>query len=255
MSDQRHAALEDVLRSAGLSPGEAMEMLRRMGQDDLGFSRVDWVRGSLAVLPEVVLGQGKTLGQVKSIASSLYERSGLAIVSRVSPAMGIGLQKAFPSGTLHRSERLFVLGSFTGHVAPEEGSVAVVTAGTSDLSAAGEAAVVLSTMGVSVDLVSDVGVAGIHRLAPVLPRILEASVCIVCAGMDAALVSVVGGLFPGPVVAVPVSTGYGASLGGFTALLSSLSSCSPGVSVVNIDNGIGAAACALRILRGSFRAV
>lgn len=254
MDDGRFASLGKALDSAGLSPGEAIELLRQIGQDDLGFSRVDWVRGSLAVLPEVVLGQGKTLEQVVAIASALHDRNGLAIVSRVPSEIGEGLREAFPEGNFHRLERVFVLGRFNGPVPSREGSVAVVTAGTSDLAVAGEAALVLRTMGVSVDLVSDVGVAGIHRLGPVLPRILAASVCIVCAGMDAALVSVLGGLFPGPVVAVPVSTGYGASLLGFTALFSSLSSCSPGVSVVNIDNGLGASACALRILRGSVRA-
>lgn len=250
MDDRRFEALEKALASAGMDPGQAMELLRLWGQDDLGFGRVDWVRGALGVFPEVVLGQGKTTSQVIPIVSSLLARNGLAMVSRVSDEMGAALLAAFPQGEHHPAEGMFVAGSFAGEVSPEEGKVAVVTGGTSDLPVAGEAAVVLEAMGVSVDRINDVGVAGIHRLGTVIPRIRSASVCIVCAGMDAALVSVVGGLFPGPVVAVPVSTGYGASLGGFTALMASLASCSPGVSVMNIDNGLGAAACALRILRG-----
>jgi hypothetical protein len=251
MDDRRFSSLERALDSVGLSLPEAMELLRAHGHDDLGFSRVDWVRGVLAVLPEVVLGQGKTPAHVVPIVSSMLGRTGLAMVSRVSDEMGSALSSAFPEGVFHALERFFVAGKYSGAVPGNEGSVAVVTAGTSDLPVAGEAALVLRTMGVSVELISDVGVAGIHRLGPVLPRILSASVCIVCAGMDAALVSVLGGLFPGPVVAVPVSTGYGASLGGLTALFSSLSSCSPGIGVMNIDNGLGAAAFALRHLRGT----
>ncbi len=240
--------LLEVLGKAGIEPGEAVTALRSAGLDDLGFSMVDSARGERQPLPEVVFGQGKTLEQILAIAEALLNRTGLAIVSRVPVEFASALQEAFPTGKLHTLSSMFVVGRYTGAF-KAVGSVVVVTAGTSDLPVAEEAAVILDTMGVPVKLIADVGVAGIHRLSNVLPDILSASVCIACAGMDAALVSVLGGLFPGPVIALPVSTGYGVSSGGFTALFSSLSSCSPGVCVVNIDNGIGAAAVALRILK------
>lgn len=242
--------LIDVLRAAGIEPGEAVSALRVAGLDDLGFSVVDSARGERQPLPEIVLGQGKTAEQVVDIAKSLFARTGLAIVSRVPEGFGSSLLEVFPSGKLHTLSRMFVAGEYSGSFS-STGSVVVVTAGTSDLPVAGEAVIILETMGVPVKLIADIGVAGIHRLSNVLPDILSASVCIACAGMDAALVSVLGGLFPGPVIAVPVSTGYGAAMSGFTALFSSLSSCSPGVCVVNIDNGVGAAAGALRMLRGA----
>ena len=239
--------LLEILNAAGIEPGEAVSTLRSAGLDDLGFSVVDSRRGERQPLPEVVFGEGKTVPQVVAIAKALFARTGLAIVSRVSKDLSSSLQKAFPAGEMHALSRMFVAGEYTGAF-KSSGSVVVVTAGTSDLPVAEEAVVILETMGVPVKLLADVGVAGIHRLGNVLPDILSASVCIACAGMDAALVSVLGGLFPGPVIALPVSTGYGVALNGFTALFSSLSSCSPGVSVVNIDNGVGAAAAALRIM-------
>jgi len=244
--------LLEILKTSGIEPGEAVSALRSAGLDDLGFSVVDSFRGERQPLPEVVLGMGKTAEQVVSITKSLFDRTGLAIVSRVSDEIGLCLLEAFPSGKLHSLSRMFVVGEYSGSF-HSTGSVVVVTAGTSDLPVAGEAVIILETMGVPVKLFADVGVAGIHRLSNVLPDILSASVCIACAGMDAALVSVLGGLFPGPVIALPVSTGYGAALDGFTALFSSLSSCSPGVCVVNIDNGIGAAAGALRMLKKTDR--
>lgn len=241
--------LLEALKSAGVSPGEASALLRKAGSDDLGFSVVDHSRGGRQYLPEVILAQGKTPSQVVSIMHALLERSSFAIASRVGDQSASALEDAFPFGRWHRLERVFTAGS-----CPEgsrvKGRAALVTAGTSDLPVAGEARIILSEMGVEVSQFADVGVAGIHRLSQHLPEILRCSVCICCAGMDAALVSVLGGLFPGPVIAVPVSTGYGASLSGFTALFSSLSSCSPGVTVVNIDNGLGGAAAALRILGG-----
>ncbi len=239
--------LLEVLDKAGIDPGEAVSTLRGVGLDDLGFSVVDVDRGKRQPMPEVVFGQGKTVEQVVTITKSLFIRTGLAIVSRVPEGFAISLMEAFPAGKMHTLSRMFVVGQYSGTF-KTKGSVVVVTAGTSDLPVAEEAVIILKTMGVSVKLIADVGVAGIHRLSNVLPDILAAQVCITCAGMDAALVSVVGGLFPGPVIAVPVSTGYGAAMSGFTALFSSLSSCSPGVCVVNIDNGLGGAAVALRIL-------
>ena len=241
-------SLKKVLKAAGIEPMEAAGILRREGLDDLGFSVVDSGRGNRQPLPEVIFGKGKTCEQILAITSALFERTGLAIVSRVPDGIDKHLKKNFPSGTFYNLSRMFVVGEYSATFSSDE-QVVIVTAGTSDLPVAEEAEVILKTIGVSVKLIADVGVAGIHRLSNVLPEILSASVCIACAGMDAALVSVLGGLFPGPVIAVPVSTGYGAAMAGFTALFSSLSSCSPGVTVVNIDNGLGAAAGALRILK------
>jgi len=241
------AELLKQLEALGVSPAEAAALLRQAGVDDLGFSVVDYTRGARQPLPEVVFAQGKTSAQVVQIMAALFRRSGLAIASRVTDEAAAELAAEFPSGIWYKLSGMFVAGEYSGSFRTDS-SVAVVTAGTSDLPVAGEARIILEVMGVHVKQFADIGVAGIHRLGNVLPEILPCSVCICCAGMDAALVSVMGGLFPGPVIAVPVSTGYGASLSGFTALFSALSSCSPGITVVNIDNGLGAAAAALRIL-------
>ena len=235
-----------LLAEQGVSPEEAISMLRDHGVRDTGFARVDTARGVLGVFPEIVLAEGKTPRQVVAIAGELAGRSGSALVSRVDGECAEALQGEFPRGRMHRQARMFVVGEAEGR--QWAGSAALVTAGTSDLHASEEAGLVLEHLGVSVERLYDVGVSGLHRLQGVLDRLRAASVALVFAGMDAALPSVVGGLFPGPVIAVPTSTGYGTAFGGVTALLSALNSCSPGVTVLNIDNGIGAAAAAVRIL-------
>ena len=236
-----------LLEREGISPSQAISMLRDHGVRDTGFARVDTARGVLGVFPEIVLAQGKTPGQVVEIARHLLERSGSAIVSRVDSACAEALKAEFAEGVYHSVARVFSAGE-RSDARRIFGNVAMVTAGTSDMPAAEEAGVVLEHLGVSVERLYDVGVSGLHRLQGVLDRLRDASVALVFAGMDAALPSVVGGLFPGPVIAVPTSTGYGTAFGGVTALLSALNSCSPGVLVLNIDNGIGAAAAAVRIL-------
>ncbi len=246
-----HELLE-LLRNAGIPPEEALEMLNSQLTSQLGFARVDTGRGVRAVLPEIILGPGKEFEEVRAVTGNLFSRIGLAIVSRVEVELGEYLLKAFPDGSYYRRGRIFTLGSDKADHRESEGSVAVISSGISDLHAAEDSAVILERMNVDINRFYDIGVAGIHRLGDILPDLRKCSVCIVCAGMDAALPTVIGGLFKGPIVAVPASTGYGTAFKGVTALLSMLNSCSPGICVMNIDNGLGAAAAALRILRGSY---
>lgn len=232
-----------------LGAAEAMRRIAGMHIDRLGFASVDLLRGCRQALPEVVLGAGKLPGETLAIVRSLLDRTGFALASRLPPECSALLVAEIPDGRFDARARCFAAGK--GPEAPAgEGPVAVVTAGTSDLPAAEEAAFVLVEMSVKTLKLYDVGVSGLHRLGGSLDDLMSASAVIVCAGMDAALPSVVGGLLPVPVIAVPTSTGYGVSFGGVAALLAVLNSCSPGVCVMNIDNGLGAAAAALRILRG-----
>ena len=242
--------LRELLSSAGFTSEEALETLNSLLTDQLGFAKVDTGRAITSVMPEVVLAPGKSLEELIAITGSLLERSGSAIVSRVEGEAAVTLRKSFPQGRLHARARLFLVGEPRRILDGLPGKVAVVSAGTSDLHAADEAAVILEAVGAEVERVYDIGVAGIHRLGSVLPLLRECNICIVCAGMDAALPTVLGGLYRGPIIAVPTSTGYGTAFHGVTALHSMLCSCSPGISVVNIDNGLGAAAAALRILAG-----
>ncbi|MCK5065156.1 MAG: nickel pincer cofactor biosynthesis protein LarB [Candidatus Fermentibacteraceae bacterium] len=252
LNNQEIHELLELLREAGFPPEEALKMLNSQLTSQLGFARVDAGRGARAVLPEIILAPGKEFEEVRAVTDNLFSRIGLAIVSRVEAELGEYLQQAFPDGSYYRRGHIFTLGSDNAEYTESEGSVAVISAGTSDLHVAEESAVILETLNVDTYRFYDVGVAGIHRLGDVLPDLRKCSVCIVCAGMDAALPTVIGGLYKGPIVAVPVSTGYGTAFKGVTALLSMLNSCSPGISVMNIDNGVGAAAAALRILRGSY---
>lgn len=249
MKDQRSDRLMELISGAGISPEEALELLNSALTHNLGFARVDGGRGIRAVLPEVILAAGKSLEELLEVTGSLLDRTGLAIISRLDPQRAAGVMERFPEGRYSERAGVFVAGEYRSDRAGDEGTVAVVSAGTSDLHAAEEAAVVLETMKARVVRLYDIGLAGIHRMSENLPAISEAAVCLVFAGMDAALPTVLGGLYRGPVVAVPTSTGYGTAFGGVTALLSMLNSCSPGICVMNIDNGLGAAAAALRILR------
>lgn len=251
MKDDGIDRLLRVLKKEGIAPERALDLLNAGLTHHLGFARVDGGRGQRSTLPEIVLAGGKSPEEVAEVTAALLSGSGLAIVSRLEPEKSTDILKRFPEGIYHRRARVFTAGEYRGKAGVDEGTVAVISAGTSDLHAAEEAAVVLETMKVDVDRFYDIGVAGLHRLSGTIPRIREATLCIVFAGMDAALPTVLGGLYRGPVVAVPTSTGYGTAFGGVTALLSMLNSCSPGICVMNIDNGLGAAAAALRILRGT----
>ncbi len=213
----------------------------------LGYARVDVDRRRRCGLPEVVFGQGKTPEEVLGIAQVLVEREGLLLVSRARDEQFAAVQSQFPDAVWHSRARCIVV-----ERRPWEkigGQVAVVCAGTSDLPVAEEAAVTLELFGNVVERISDVGVAGIHRLLAERERIEGCNVIVVVAGMEGALPSAVAGLVSKPIVAVPTSVGYGASFGGLAALLGMLNSCGSGVTVVNIDNGFGAAYAAATINR------
>jgi pyridinium-3,5-biscarboxylic acid mononucleotide synthase len=239
------ALLEEV-RSGLVEPGEALEQLSHLPYEDAGFAKIDHHRALRIGLPEVIYSAGKTAEQVADIFFRMSNKGGNVLATRADKAAYEAVRALVPLATYHSTARMITLLQ-----APSEnlGRIAVLCAGTSDLPVAEEAAVTAESMGVTVDRVFDVGVAGLHRLLSQQDVLALAKVVIVCAGMEGALPSVVGGLVGAPVVAVPTSVGYGAAFGGVAALLGMLNSCSPNVSVVNIDNGFGAAYVATMILR------
>ena len=247
MSDRRLRELLEGVRDGSCDVDSAVGRLRHMPFEDLGFAKVDHHRELRHGMPEVVLGQGKTVAEVRAISAKLLERSPNLLVTRATEAMFQAVRELdghaefFP-----RSRAIRVWGD-----RQERGKakIAVVCAGTSDIAVAEEAVVTAEVMGNAVETVYDVGVAGIHRLLHRLDRLKSARVVICCAGMEGALPSAVGGLVSVPVIAVPTSVGYGASFNGLSALLGMLNSCSSNVSVVNIDNGFGAAYVATLINR------
>jgi NCAIR mutase (PurE)-related protein len=246
-AQQLEALLADV--AAGrLAPGAAMDRLRHLPYEDLAFARIDHHRALRQGQPEVVFCEGKTLDQVVAICERLAAVSGTFLGTRATPAMAEALQRRFPGVAWNDAARTVVLAA-PDAAAPTAGPVLVVSAGTSDLPVAEEAAVVAEAFGTRVERLMDVGVAGLHRLLSASEVLERAKVVIVVAGMEGALPSVVGGLVAVPVIAVPTSIGYGAAFGGLAALLGMLNSCAAGVTVVNIDNGFGAAAAASRICR------
>lgn len=216
----------------------AVEQLRDLPYQDIGFAKLDHHRPLRTGWPEVVFGKGKTPEQVAEIVSAMKGRGHPVLVTKSDEEAYQKVLKDTPEAEFHKLPKAIVVPG-PERVAPKHG-ITVVTAGTADLPVAEEAVLTASLMGNEVTLVSDVGVAGLHRLLDQLPIIQQARVLIVVAGMDAALVGVVSGLVSVPVIAVPTSTGYGASFDGLAPLLSMLNSCAPGVSVVNIDNGFGA---------------
>ncbi|MDV2911965.1 nickel pincer cofactor biosynthesis protein LarB [Pediococcus acidilactici] len=225
-----------AVKNEELSVESASQQL--IGFSELGFAKVDTQRKKRNGYPEVIYGSGKTVDQIIAITEDLLKRDKTILTTRVSPEKAQVLKVKFPQGQYHEMGRCFVINPMSNL---SESYIAVVTAGTSDLNVAEEAAITAETFGNRVERVYDVGVAGIHRLFANLDVIKNASVIIAIAGMEGALVSVVGGLVDKPVIAVPTSIGYGTNLAGITALFSMLNSCSSGVSVVNIDNGFGAA--------------
>ena len=215
------------------------------------IARPDGERQKRTGIPEIILADRKSLPQNLTIAADLLEREGRAILSRVSPELLVALQERFPNQveTIPSGFTAVVRGSH-GQVAPSGGRVGLLTAGTSDIPIAEEAALVCRELGCTVQSAYDVGVAGLHRLREPLGAMLDADpvdVIIVAAGMDGALPSVVAGLVDVPVIGLPISIGYGLGGGGVAALLTMLQSCAPGLAVVNIDNGIGAGAMAALI--------
>jgi NCAIR mutase (PurE)-related protein len=226
---------------------DALSALRRLPIEDIGFARLDVHRELRQGFPEAIYATGKTADQVMAIASRLLETTtSPVLVTRVPADVAATLVREFPDAVHHERARLVVLRRERD---VRLGSVTVVSAGTSDMPVADEAAGVAEALGASVDRIVDVGVAGLHRLLSVQDRLIDADVVVVVAGMEGALASLVGGISPAPVIAVPTSVGYGSSFDGLAALLAMLNSCAAGITVVNIDNGFGAAVAAIRVLR------
>lgn len=226
--------------------------------DASAFADLDHHRTLRLGLAEAVYGEGKTPEEIVDIVERLSDRgsgaNGTALVTRLSAEAIAALRRRHPDARINERARTCVVRPPPAATPGEDGSwIAVVAAGTSDLPVAEEAVETLVAAGAPHRLFCDVGVAGIHRLGRVLPDLRRAAACVVVAGMEGALPSVVGGLLPCPVFAVPTSVGYGAGFGGLAALLSGLTSCAPGVAVVNVDNGFGGASAALRVLRGAGR--
>lgn len=226
---------------------DALRELARLPVEDLGFARLDTHRELRQGIGEAIYGEGKSPEQVVAIAARLLgATTSPVLATRTPPEVAAALLAEFPGAVHHESARLVVL---RGEMEQRLGTVAVVAAGTSDLPIAEEAACTAAALGCAVDRITDVGVAGVHRVLAVQDRLHDADVVIVVAGMEGALASLVGGIAPGPVVAVPTSVGYGSSFEGLAALLAMLNSCAAGIAVVNIDNGFGAATFAARLLR------
>lgn len=242
------ALLADV-RDGTVTPEAAqqriLQYLRQAPFEDLGFARVDHHRALRQGRPEVVFGPGKTPDQIAAIAERIVAAGHSLLVTRTDRAAHDAVARRVPEAKFHDVARTITLA--LGDIAPGRGTIMVAAAGTADLPVAEEAAVSAELMGNAVDRLYDVGVAGLHRLLAAHDRLTSARAVIVVAGMEGALPSVVGGLVSAPVIAVPTSVGYGASFGGLTALLGMLNSCASGVSVVNIDNGFGAASIASAI--------
>jgi pyridinium-3,5-biscarboxylic acid mononucleotide synthase len=210
------------------------------------FAKLDLHRQERTAIPEIIFCENKSLERIIAIAKILFAKQGMAIGTRCPAEFFPKLKKTFPKGFFLKDARSFRIGKPLSQ--PIAGQVGIVSAGTTDINACEEAALVLESLNVKVERVYDVGVAGIHRLFASDDRMRACDVLIVAAGMEGALPSVVAGLYPHPVIALPTSIGYGTALSGFTALFAMLTSCAPGVTVVNIDNGVGAAAAAFKIL-------
>jgi NCAIR mutase (PurE)-related protein len=246
MRRDRVRSLLESVADGSVPIDAALNSLALEPVESLGFATIDHHRALRQGFPEVVYGEGKTPEQIREIATRIVARGDGVLVTRISDEAAETLRRALPDIEINAVAR-------TAHAAGREpvsrgtGTVAVVTAGTSDLPVAEEAAVTLAALGNCVARITDVGVAGIHRVLAKRNELLGASVVIVVAGMDGALPSVIGGLVRVPVIAVPTSVGYGASFHGLAALLTMLNSCAAGVTVVNIDNGFGAAVAASRI--------
>jgi NCAIR mutase (PurE)-related protein len=229
-----------------VTPERALQDLTEEPMESLDFATIDHHRALRQGFPEVIYGAGKTSGQIVAIAEKIAERNGGFLATRLTDEAMAALTSRFAQVEINALGRTAWLRSSDPPTAGR-GTIMIVTAGTSDLPVAEEAAMSASALGNTVTRLTDVGVAGLHRLLAKKDELYQAAVIIVIAGMDGALPSVVGGLVRVPVIAVPTSVGYGASFGGIAALLSMLNSCAAGVTVVNIDNGFGAAMAASRI--------
>jgi NCAIR mutase (PurE)-related protein len=236
------------VQAGRLSPAEAQERLQHLPFENLGFAHVDHHRHLRQGFPEVVFAAGKSVEQLQAILTALTRRAAQILVTRLAAGPAAPLLKSFPGAVYHAAAQVLTFGL---DQAPDRGKglILVISAGTADLPVAEEARLTAQIMGNRVEAIYDVGVAGLHRLLAYKEKLAAAQVCIVVAGMEGALPSVIGGLVPRPIIAVPTSIGYGASFGGLAALLGMLNSCASNVAVVNIDNGFGAGYIAALINR------
>ncbi|WP_373046684.1 nickel pincer cofactor biosynthesis protein LarB [Vulgatibacter sp.] len=249
MDERTLKKLLQAVAGGSVSTDEALGRLRDLPFADLGYAVVDHHRQLRQGFPEVIYGEGKTAAQIAGIAKEISGRGAPLLVTRMAAEKLPPVQEAVPKGVYHAASRTFALRPARAPKPKVRGYVAVVCAGTSDLPVAEEAAVTLAVAGHPVREITDVGVAGIHRLLKRREEIAGASVVVAVAGMEGALPTALGGLVGVPVVAVPTSVGYGAALNGLTPLLGMLTSCAPNVAVVNIDNGFGAGFYAAMINR------
>jgi len=226
------------VREGNISLNDALSELSILPYEDLLYAKVDHHRNLRTGFPEVVMGRGKTIEQITTIAERLISRTDRLLVTGATPDAFKAVQQRIEDATYNSLAQIIVINRIKDNVLRT--GIAVVTGGTADISVAEEAAVTAELMGNQIDRVYDVGVAGIHRLLANLPHIREARVIVAVAGMEGALPSVVSGLVSVPIIAVPTSVGYGTSFGGLAPLLTMLNSCAPGIAVVNIDNGFGA---------------
>lgn len=246
MNESKLLELLDQVIAGAVPPSHALEILRTLPFADAGQVLADTHRMIRQGFPEAVYAEGKTPAQTSDALAALVAAHGCALATRVNPEAAASLSRQFPTGSYDAGSRLFRIGQMDRSF--PSALVAVVCAGTSDLSVAEEAAQTLEFAGAHVTRITDVGVAGLHRLLARLDDLRAASIIIAVAGMEGALPSVLGGLVAAPVIAVPTSVGYGANFHGLSALLGMLNSCASGLTVVNIDNGFGAAMAALRML-------
>jgi NCAIR mutase (PurE)-related protein len=248
MNQDYLTSMLNSVRQGGLSVDDALQQLRQLPFEDIGCAQIDHHRHLRQGMPEMIFGEGKTVAQIEKIFSAMSGKGSNILVTRLSPDKAEQVVAAFPKSIYHAEARCLTL----EHQPVEQrgkGLILIVSAGTSDIPVAAEAVITARFLGNTVEQLFDVGVAGIHRLLARREQLSAASVIIVVAGMEGALPSVVGGLVDKPVIAVPTSVGYGASFGGIAALLGMLNSCASGVTVVNIDNGFGAACAASLINR------
>jgi NCAIR mutase (PurE)-related protein len=238
MDEEQLRSLLEQVRAGEMNVENAVHRMRHMPFEDLGFAKVDHHRALRHGMPEVIFGKGKTPGQVIAIAESLLQNAKNVLITRADTDTAAQVKAHFES-----AEHFPLSGAirfWRDKTVRGKGKVVVVCAGTSDIPVAEEAQITAEVMGNDVEAIHDIGVAGIHRLMSNQARLMEARVIVVCAGMEGALPSAIGGMVSCPVIAVPTSIGYGASFGGLAALLGMLTSCASNVTVVNIDNGFGA---------------
>jgi NCAIR mutase (PurE)-related protein len=249
---RREAVIELLrqLEARKTTPEAVAERLTNLPFEDIGFAKVDHQRSLRSGMPEVIFAQGKTPEQVGAIFAKLAASGVSVLATRASKEHLAAVHQLLPLAEFHELARCITLAQGEQREAKSAGHVVVVCAGTSDLPVAEEAAVTAEIFGAKVTRICDVGVAGLHRLLAHLETLRAADAIVACAGMEGALVSVVGGLVEAPIIAVPTSVGYGASFEGVAALLGMLNACSPNVTVVNIDNGFGAGYVATLIARG-----